>query len=77
LPIGHGYDLLTQEEIERLSKDPEQRRIIESMKNMPRSYKSHPVWIGNRHGPPKNYLFAGAALISFAYLAALKLRGVI
>jgi hypothetical protein len=55
-PVGHGYDLMKPEDIERLSKDPVQKQILENMKNMPRSMPIEPHYIGSRWGPGRNTL---------------------
>lgn len=77
LPIGPGYDLMSKEDIERLSKDPAQREIIEGMKNLPRSYRAAPIWLGNRYGPPRNPLAAVALIAIGVYAALLRYRGVV
>lgn len=77
LPIRHGYDDLSEADIARLSQIPGQREILENMRTMPRSYSSHPFWIGNRYGPPKNALFLLAVLTIAGYVALLRHRGII
>ncbi len=70
IPIGHDYDRLSQEDIDRLSQIPGQREILESMKNSPRSFSATPIWIGNRYGPPKNFLsfLAFASIAGYLYI---------
>jgi hypothetical protein len=60
LDIRHGYDDLKPEDIERLSKDPQQRQILEDMRNMPRTMPISPIYVGSRWGPGRN---------QFGYLA--------
>jgi hypothetical protein len=75
LPIRHGYDDIAPEDIERLSKDPAQREILESMRSLPRSYSATPIWVGRR-GNPKNVLFGVVFLLVAAYAITLKVRGI-
>ncbi len=76
LPVGHNEDLLSAEDIERISKDPRQLEILEGMRKMPRSIPATPHWVGNRYGPPKNYLFAAAVLSVIGYGLLLRSKGV-
>lgn len=56
IPVRHGYDDLSPEDIKRLNADPRQREILEGMKNMPRSIRIEPIYIGPRKGPGRNIL---------------------
>ncbi len=56
LKVGHGYDNLKPEDIERLNADPHQRKILEGMKEMPREMPISPIYIGTRWGPGRNSL---------------------
>ena len=56
MPVGHGYNALSPEDIARLSEDPGQRRILEDMKAIPRSIPISPTYLGSRRGPDRNPL---------------------
>jgi hypothetical protein len=56
IPVRHGYDDLSPEDIERLNRDPRQREILENMKNLPRSIPCTPIYIGPRTGEGRNPL---------------------
>lgn len=74
LKVRHGYDDLSKEDIERLNADPHQRQILEGMKNMPRSYPIHPIYLGSRWGPGQNVLgyLAMMSIIAWCALFAHK-----
>ncbi|HMP80779.1 MAG TPA: hypothetical protein PKD54_15095 [Pirellulaceae bacterium] len=76
LPIGNNFDLLSEEDIERLSRDPGQREILEDMQNLPRSLSATPNWIGFRFSRTKNWLFVLAILTVFGYVWLLRHKGV-
>lgn len=67
MKIGHGYDLMSPVDIERLSKDPRQREILEGMKNLKREQPLQPIWIGTRYSPRKNFLGFVALSCVFLY----------
>lgn len=56
LKIRHGYDDMKPEDIERLNKIPEQKKILDGMKAMPREMPITPIYIGSRWGPGRNVL---------------------
>lgn len=77
LPVGHGHERLSAEEIERLSVMPGQREILEDMRNLPRSHPAPAYWLGNRYGPPKNPVIVPVFLAIAGYFVLLRHRGVI
>jgi hypothetical protein len=56
IQIRHGYDDMKPEDIERLSKDPHQKEILDNMKNLPRTRPCTPIYIGSRRGPGRNWV---------------------
>lgn len=71
IPVRHGYDDLSPEDIKRLSADPRQREILEGMKNMPRSIPIEPIYIGPRTGPGRNVLGYLAMMSVIAWILLL------
>lgn len=74
LPVGHGFDNLSPEDIKRLSADPRQKEILDGMKNLPRSIPIDPIYIGPRTGPGRNVLgyLAMMSVIAWVLLAVYK-----
>jgi hypothetical protein len=56
MKVGHGFDLMKQEDIDRLNQIPEQKRILDNMKAMPREIPITPVYLGSRRGADRNVL---------------------
>jgi len=74
MPVGHGYDDMTPQDIARLSADPAQRKILEDMQNMPRSIPISPIYIGSKYSPGRNSLGYAAliAVVSWSIFAIHK-----
>jgi hypothetical protein len=68
IPVGNGYDRLSPEDIDRLSRDPRQREILENMKNAPRSIPSTPIYLGSRYSESRNLLGHLALLAVIAWV---------
>lgn len=67
IPVPNGVDRIPPDDLDRLMKDPRQRKIINGMNAMPGEVALSPIWVGRKTRPGRNWVGMTAVFATILY----------